>query len=44
MKFSFTKNPESDFFFIKNPNLTMLPADSSEKYAQSKCKSLSHVH
>ena len=22
MKFSFTKNPESDFFFIKNTNLT----------------------
>ena len=22
MKFSCTKNPESDFFFIKNPNLT----------------------
>ena len=21
MKFSYTKNPESDFFFIKNPNL-----------------------
>ena len=22
MKFSYTKNTESDFFFIKNPNLT----------------------
>ena len=22
MKFSFTKNPENEFFFIKNPNLT----------------------
>ena len=22
MKFSFTKNPKSDFLFIKNPNLT----------------------
>ena len=22
MKFSYTKNLESDFFFIKNPNLT----------------------
>ena len=22
MKFSFTENMESDFFFIKNPNLT----------------------
>ena len=22
MKFSYTKNPESEFFFIKNPNLT----------------------
>ena len=22
MKFSFTKNPESDFFFTNNPNLT----------------------
>ena len=22
MKFSYTKNPESQFFFIKNPNLT----------------------
>ena len=24
MKFSFTKNPESEFFFIKNPNLKNL--------------------
>ena len=23
MKFSFTKNPDSDFFYIKNPNLTI---------------------
>ena len=22
MKFSYSKNPESEFFFIKNPNLT----------------------
>ena len=22
MKFSYTKNPEREFFFIKNPNLT----------------------
>ena len=22
MKFSYTKNPESEFFFINNPNLT----------------------
>ena len=22
MKFSFTRNPGSEFFFIKNPNLT----------------------
>ena len=22
MKFSYTKNPESELFFIKNPNLT----------------------
>ena len=30
VKFSYTKNPESEFFFIKNPNLTKKNSDGWE--------------